>query len=1040
MKEVKSRLTRFLLLSLLMVLAASAIFYTVTKLKFEENLSNVLPVNRQSKFLIDLLDNASFFDRMIVHIYTPDSTEPSPNELVKLADKLSDSIQQSFIPEYILSIEGKTSPDIQQVLFTSFTNNLPFYLEEADYQYIDSLIVSNDLSPLVKEHLKVLNSPAGFMASRYLFSDPLGLITKQYSRLEYLQVDDNLIVYKNYLLSKNKRHLTFFLTPSDAGNTGKNAAFLKSLDQKISSLVSESTCQASIEYMGSLPIASANAKQIKRDIQLTINMAILVIVLLILYFYRRWQYLPLVLLPAFIGASFALAIFTFSYGKISAISLGIGSVLLGISVDYALHIFTHLKHSNNLKSVIKDVTLPILMSSLTTGSAFLGLLALSSSALRQLGVFAAISVVISALIAVFILPLLLNSGRNQTIATKSTFIESFATFKLKNKKWNLLTIGVLTFFFVVFIPRVKFEDDFEQLSYMSKQLKLAEKNLDKAGDFSGKKSYLLSEGNNLDEAITNSKIGVDLLDSLKSENVIDRYNTILPLVASKQQQSEKIARWNSFWGEGRTSEFNRLLSEAASKNHIKPNAYHKFTKLLDKNYSNLSPDSIIAGFDNIASSFKLVSHDKVYIAHVIHLDNKQRAYVSDLFKDVPANFLIDKKVFVSSVFQGLEKDFRILLYISLIIVFVIILIFLGRIELALVTFLPILISWLWTLGFIGLFQIKLNFFNIVVCSLIFGLGIDYAIFISRGLMQKYKTGENKLTSYKSSILLSGITTLVGLGVLLLAKHPALKSIAALAIVGIVSSIVISFILQPILFNFLIESKGKKRRFPITFISTIFRSKLSANSPNRVKQNFIYKGPVLEHYIKIKLRLEKNYLVFNRIVPTNGKIYDIGCGYGTMAMMLKMYSGDRTIIGLDYDEEKIATAKNTELNQELGIHFKSGDALELEIIDAKCILLSDMLHYLTPIEQEQLLTNCCNNLYTNGVLIIRDGDSAKQKRHKGTKLSEFFSTNIGFNKTRNSLNFFPQSFIESFARKHQLSFRVIDESKHTSNLIYVLTKK
>jgi uncharacterized protein len=1266
------KLNRWILICVILVFTGLSLFYTSKNLKFEETFSSILPVDNQNKFLVELLDSASFFDRMVVHIFTPDSIKAQPDVLVEIAGRLSDSIRKAFIPEYIESIEGKTRFDIQNVLFANFVEYLPTYLTDKDYKRIDSLIGSGDLKPLVQEQLKILNSPAGFMAAKYLFADPLGIISKQFERLKSLQVDQNLIIYKNYLLSKDKRHLTFFLLPTDATNTGKNAVFVEELNKSIAGIRDEYKQTVFIEYTGSLPIAAANAQQIKSDIQTTVNIAIVAIVLLIFYFYRRWQYLGLILLPAFIGATIAITFFAFHYGKISAISLGIGSVLLGISVDYALHIFTHLKHSGNIKSVIKDITLPILMASITTGSAFLGLLSLSSPALRQLGIFAAISVMASALFAVFVLPLLLKEKSAPLKLNKNTFIEKIAGFETNNKLWNVLVIIVLTAFFIVFIPRVRFEEDFEKLNYMPTHLQHAVENLDKAGDFSGKKSYLLSEGENTSEALDNAYNGIVTLDSLMKCGIIESYNTMLPLVSSKSIQTIKTEQWNSFWSDKKIGQFTSLLNEAATYYHIKPEAYNKFLSVINRKYHAVSPDSIISGFDNITSSFKLTGSSKVYIAHVIHLDDANRKLVSSVFQADQKNHLIDKKVFISSIFDNLQKDFHKLLYISLLLVFAIILVFMGRIELAIITFLPILVSWLWTLGMIGLFGIKLNFFNIVICSLIFGLGIDYSIFITRGLVQKYKTGQDNLRSYKSSILISAFTTLVGLGVLLFAKHPALKSIALLAIVGILSSVIITFSLQAILFRFLVGSDRNKRIIPVSMenmLHTIItfgawgvgagilsgilpviiilpvrkkikqhiirysvskicwsilfyhpRSKfrkvnfqnLDLNTPSvivsnhqsmvdillylslspnillltkdwvwnnplfglvvrysghinvskgydnlhdiiqnriaegcsivvfpegsrtqnghikrfhkggfflaeqnslplhklvvhglydfhprgsvtlsqtlitikyisthtftdpnknsyskvskqscaeirkaydeikkdpevirnyryRIIQNFIYKGPVLEHYVRIKLRLEENYLPFHKLVPERGKIYDIGCGYGIMPMMLKQLSEERDIVAIDYDEEKIETAKNTQLNSELGIHFISGDALKLNIENADAIILSDMLHYLKPEEQLELFSKCVERLNINGKLIIRDGDASKIKRHKGTRMSEFFSTNLGFNKTRNKLNFFTSDFIKSVALKNKLHFEIIDQTKHTSNLIYVLSK-
>jgi preprotein translocase subunit SecD len=78
-----------------------------------------------------------------------------------------------------------------------------------------------------------------------------------------------------------------------------------------------------------------------------------------------------------------------------------------------------------------------------------------------------------------------------------------------------------------------------------------------------------------------------------------------------------------------------------------------------------------------------------------------------------------------------------------------------------------------------------------------------------GLLQEYKTGKKNLSSFKSSILLSAITTVAGLGVLIFAKHPALKSIAFISITGILCVVLIAQVMIPFLFNVIITNRVKK---------------------------------------------------------------------------------------------------------------------------------------------------------------------------------------------------------------------------------------
>ena len=97
-----------------------------------------------------------------------------------------------------------------------------------------------------------------------------------------------------------------------------------------------------------------------------------------------------------------------------------------------------------------------------------------------------------------------------------------------------------------------------------------------------------------------------------------------------------------------------------------------------------------------------------------------------------------------------------------------------------------------------------------------------------------------------------------------------------------------------------------------------------------------------------------------------------------------------------------------------------------------------MHYFPEEEQRKVLKKCVNNLNPNGMIIIREGNKEMVERHKGTRLSEFFSIGLGFNKTNyDKLSFLSRSFIEDFATENNLALKIIDNTKLTSNLQYIL---
>ncbi|HUN02083.1 MAG TPA: class I SAM-dependent methyltransferase, partial [Niabella sp.] len=205
-------------------------------------------------------------------------------------------------------------------------------------------------------------------------------------------------------------------------------------------------------------------------------------------------------------------------------------------------------------------------------------------------------------------------------------------------------------------------------------------------------------------------------------------------------------------------------------------------------------------------------------------------------------------------------------------------------------------------------------------------------------------------------------------------------------------------------------------------------------------NYIYKGPVLEWYMRVKVRLEKDYALFHELLPRKGKLLDIGCGYGFMVYILYWASQNkRQITGVDYDEEKIETANHC-FGKTDDLQFVHADIAHFELEKYNGITIMDVLHYLKPEEQMSVIEKAIDALLPGGILIIRDGDADLKQKHKGTQLTELFSTKIfSFNKTVNDLYFLSGQMVEKLAIKHKLAIERIDDTRFTSNVVWVLKK-
>jgi hypothetical protein len=89
----------------------------------------------------------------------------------------------------------------------------------------------------------------------------------------------------------------------------------------------------------------------------------------------------------------------------------------------------------------------------------------------------------------------------------------------------------------------------------------------------------------------------------------------------------------------------------------------------------------------------------------------------------------------------------------------------------------------------------------------------------------------------------------------------------------------------------------------------------------------------------------------------------------------------------------------------------------------------------------VIEKCIQSLNPGGSIVIRDGNADLKTRHRGTKLTEFFSTRlIGFNKTSGKgLSFLSGKMIRALATKHLMELEEIDTTKFTSNIVFVIKR-
>ena len=123
---------------------------------------------------------------------------------------------------------------------------------------------------------------------------------------------------------------------------------------------------------------------------------------------------------------------------------------------------------------------------------------------------------------------------------------------------------------------------------------------------------------------------------------------------------------------------------------------------------------------------------------------------------------------------------------------------------------------------------------------------------------------------------------------------------------------------------------------------------------------------------------KNRLIHQADVRPGMRVLDLGCGTGTLAIMVKRRQPTAEIVGLDPDPEMLDRARSKADRAGVEIKFDQGFASDLPYLDRSFdrVLSSMMTHHLTPDMKQQAFTEVLRVLRPGGQFHIVDFGPAR----------------------------------------------------------------
>jgi 1-acyl-sn-glycerol-3-phosphate acyltransferase len=799
-----------LLLGLVMTL-----FLMMFSLSYNENIYDFLPLSGNEQKAINVYQDISGGQRIYAMIKTKDgkpNRDLQAEAIDTLAAKLNSQSGRRHIKEIITQIDYEKYANISTFIY----QNMPVMLRDSDYVRMERLLATpNYAKDQLANDVEMMLMPASGFFTSNIGNDPLALFSPVLNRLQVQQSVLSVEVDNGYIYINNDKYAVAMLTsPYGAMESANNSLLVEYVDSVVNETM-KAVPDVDVAITGAPVIAVGNANQIKSDSHWAITIAITLILTLLIFAFRKVKNLLLIGVSILFGWLFAMGLISVIRSDVSLIVIGIGSMIIGIAVNYPLHFIAHTDRGGTAREILKEMVAPLLIGNITTVGAFASLMPLDAPALRDLGIFAALMLVGTILFVLIFLPHLVKVRAE--VGEERLVFGRISSGSPERHRWLLWVIFILTLFFGYYSLDTSFDTNMHHINYMTDQQKqlLGDMNAS-VGINDTVNVYVVTEGADWNEALHERLKLTPLLEQLKQNGALNGYSDVTSLICSETEQQQRIQRWNEFWKQHRT-EVQSMLQAHASEFGFSDEAFEGFDEIITKDYSPKPFDY----FEPVRSVFLNNSFStntgRCAVIDVINAGGKDHVALESTLNEHLGSkgFSFDFVRMNGAVASTLSDNFNYIGFACGFIVFIFLWLSFGRLELSLLAFLPMAIGWIWILGIMVLFGMKFNIVNVILATFIFGQGDDYTIFITDGLINEYAYRKKLLPSYKNSIVISALIMFIGMGSLIVAKHPALHSLAEVTIVGMFTVVLMAWVIPPFIFGWLTKTNNRIRRTPVT---------------------------------------------------------------------------------------------------------------------------------------------------------------------------------------------------------------------------------
>ena len=519
---------------------------------------------------------------------------------------------------------------------------------------------------------------------------------------------------------------------------------------------------------------------------LSIVAGILIVALLFLA-YRSLVLVVLAGMPIISAIVVAIAITNMSYGYIHGITLAFGITLLGVCIDYPVHLFSHLRKDWSVKYTLRQIMPTMLLGLVTTSLGYMVLMLSGFEGLEQLAIFAVTGLVTALAITRWILPALMKN----TMATGSVRFHLCDGF-IGHTGLRYIVLAVIAGGVILIALNASkdgriWQKDISALSPVPAKDRLLDREIRQQLNAADVNHVFILVSEDVQDLLEKTETLESSLQGLVDEGLVSHV-----LAPTNLLPSEKRQLYNQRMLPSR-EDLEIIVSRAVDGTPFTEEVFKIFIDDVDKQskLEALTPDDIFKTPVGRLIGSDLFQRSGLWVSIIRLSGVTNEAELMTWLKNHPnvAHDYLNLRQHTSELLASYANNIVHWLIIGMCVMLVVLLLHLRSLISAVRVMLAPILAVLISIGLNIFFYGGVNLFHLMSVLLIIGLGIDYSLFINR---QSSDTADKYNSCH--GVFISAFSTLLAFGVLMLSDVPVLMAIGQTVAIGVIASLLLAILL------------------------------------------------------------------------------------------------------------------------------------------------------------------------------------------------------------------------------------------------------